>query len=97
MQAVNALVSVFSRVKDRDDYAKCLDAEAERTQQDRPVVRIRKLEPTGLNHLIGAQIKAKQYNAARKNLQTLEETKWPSRFGSVRSWVDRHKRELKSK
>lgn len=37
--AVSTLVSVLNRIEDRDAYAKYLDTEAERTQQDRPIVR----------------------------------------------------------
>lgn len=37
--AVLALVNVFRQIEDRDSYAKFLDAEAGRTQQDRPIVR----------------------------------------------------------
>lgn len=37
--AVNVLVSILNRATDRDDYVAWLDKEAERTQQDRPIVR----------------------------------------------------------
>jgi len=37
--AVSTLVRVLNRIEDRDAYAKYLDTEAEKTQQDRPIVR----------------------------------------------------------
>jgi predicted Zn-dependent protease len=59
------------------------------------VVRIRSLEPTGLYKLIAAQIHAKKLAAAKRNIKKLEETKWPQRFGTMRSRVNRFKRDLK--
>ncbi len=37
--AINTLTNILANSKDRDDYAKFLDKEAERTGQDRPIVR----------------------------------------------------------
>lgn len=48
------------------------------------VAKLRKLEPTGLMRLATAQLHQKQWDAARKSIDTLKTTEWPSRFGDIR-------------
>jgi tetratricopeptide (TPR) repeat protein len=47
------------------------------------VAELRRLEPTGLLNLARAQIHEKQWDAAKKSIETLQRTEWPTRFGSV--------------
>jgi tetratricopeptide (TPR) repeat protein len=47
------------------------------------VAQLRKLEPTGLLRLARAQIHEKQWDAAKKSIDTLKKTDWPSRFSNV--------------
>jgi hypothetical protein len=61
------------------------------------VARIRSLEPTGLYQLISAQIHEGRIDDANRSIKKLEETNWPKRFGSVKSSVDRYRRDIKSK
>lgn len=44
------------------------------------VAALRKLEPNGLLKLAEAQLYLKQWDPAKKTLQTLQQTEWPSRF-----------------
>jgi tetratricopeptide (TPR) repeat protein len=48
------------------------------------VAKLRKLEPTGLLKLAEAQIHQKRWDTAKKSLETLQKTEWPSRFGDIR-------------
>ncbi len=45
------------------------------------VAELRRLEPTGLLKLAAAQIHQMKFDAARKSIETLNKTEWPSRFG----------------
>ncbi len=47
------------------------------------VAKLRSLEPTGLMKLAEAQIHEKQWDAARKSIEKLQRTEWPSRFGDI--------------
>ena len=47
------------------------------------VAKLRSLEPTGLQKLAEAQLHQKQWDAARKTIERLQRTEWPSRFGDV--------------
>jgi hypothetical protein len=47
------------------------------------LAKLQSLEPTGLLKLAEAQIHQKQWDAARKSVETLQRTAWPSRFGDV--------------
>ena len=51
------------------------------------VARLRSLEPTGLINLAEAQIHEKQWTEAQTTLDTLNRTKWPSRFNNVTDQV----------
>ncbi|MDB5385309.1 MAG: Vault protein inter-alpha-trypsin, partial [Planctomycetaceae bacterium] len=48
------------------------------------VAKLRKLEPTGLMKLTAAQLHQKQWAAAKKSIEILQKTEWPSRFGDIR-------------
>jgi hypothetical protein len=63
-----------------------------REQQDRwpdaalhweQVARIRRLEPTGLLRLAGAQIHLEQWDAAKQTIRKLKSQTWPDRFSNV--------------
>ncbi len=47
------------------------------------VAKLRSLEPTGLMKLAEAQLHQKQWDAARKSIEKLQRSDWPSRFGDV--------------
>ena len=47
------------------------------------VAEIRALEPTGLQRLAKAQLKASDHTAAKTTLKKLLAKEWPSRFGNV--------------
>lgn len=47
------------------------------------VAEFRRLEPTGLLKLTEAQLHEKQWDAARKSIDKLQKTEWPSRFNDV--------------
>ncbi len=49
------------------------------------VARLRKLEPTGLIKLAGAQLHEKQFAEAGETIQKLRNTPWPTRFGDTES------------
>ncbi len=46
------------------------------------VAELRSLEPNGLIHLGRAQVQADQPEAARRTVNKLRQTEWPSRFES---------------
>jgi hypothetical protein len=47
------------------------------------VAELRRLEPTGLLKLTEAQLHEQQWDAARKSIEKLQKTDWPSRFSDV--------------
>ena len=47
------------------------------------VAEFRRLEPTGLLKLTEAQLHEKQWDEARKSIDKLQKTEWPSRFNDV--------------
>ena len=47
------------------------------------VVKLRKLEPTGLLKLAAAQVHEQKWEAAKESLRKLKRTEWPSRFNNV--------------
>jgi len=51
----------------------------------RHVARLRALEPNGLLKLTEAQLHEKQWDAARKSIEQLNQTEWASRFQDVRA------------
>lgn len=58
------------------------------------VAELRRLEPTGLLKLAEAQVHEKRWDDARKSLDTLSKTGWPSRFSDVTSQVQRLQQQL---
>ncbi len=48
------------------------------------VAELRRLEPTGLLKLAAAQVQQKRWEDARKSINKLNKTEWPSRFNNVR-------------
>ncbi|HEY2882686.1 MAG TPA: tetratricopeptide repeat protein, partial [Pirellulales bacterium] len=55
----------------------------EAIDQWQDVAKLRSLEPNGLLRLAEAQLHQKQWDAARKTIEKLERTEWPSRFGNT--------------
>jgi tetratricopeptide (TPR) repeat protein len=47
------------------------------------VAEFRRLEPAGLLKLTEAQLHEKQFDEARKSIDKLQKTEWPSRFNDV--------------
>lgn len=66
------------------------DAAAEWTE----VAELRRLEPTGLLGLAGAQLQLKRWDDARKTLERLTTTKWPERFAEPLLQVEPLRRRL---
>ena len=53
----------------------------------RQVAKLQAFEPTGLLGLAEAQIHEKKWDDARRTVQTLKSTEWPSRFRQIESRV----------
>lgn len=58
------------------------------------VAELRKLEPTGLLKLAGAQIHQKQWTAAKETITRLQKGEWPSRFSNVQNEVRQLQEQL---
>ncbi len=61
----------------------------EAIDQWREAAELRRLEPTGLVKLAEAQVHQKRWDAARKTVDKLRTTDWPSRFNNVQSDIER--------
>ena len=61
----------------------------EAIDQWQEVAELRRLEPTGLIKLAEAEIHQQRWDAARKTLDRLRGTDWPSRFSNIQSEIDR--------
>ena len=58
------------------------------------VAELRRLEPTGLLKLTEAQLHEKLLNDARKSIEKLQKTEWPSRFNDVADQTRRLQEQL---
>ena len=58
------------------------------------VAEFRRLEPTGLLKLTEAQLHEKQWDEARKSIDKLQKTEWPSRFNDVTNQTRRLQEQL---
>ncbi|MBC7821246.1 MAG: hypothetical protein IAG10_30535 [Planctomycetaceae bacterium] len=58
------------------------------------VAEFRRLEPTGLIKLTEAQLHEKQWAEARKSIDKLQKTEWPSRFNDVTNQTRRLQEQL---
>ena len=58
------------------------------------VAEFRRLEPTGLLKLTEAQLHEKQWDEARKSIDKLQKTEWPSRFNDVVNQTRRLQEQL---
>ena len=58
------------------------------------VAEFRRLEPTGLLKLTEAQLHEKQWDDARKSIDKLQKTEWPSRFNEVTNQTRRLQEQL---
>jgi hypothetical protein len=56
---------------------------SEAIEQWTEVANLRSLEPTGLLKLAEAQIHEKDWDGARRSIEKLQRTEWPSRFSTV--------------
>jgi predicted Zn-dependent protease len=56
--------------------------------------KLRRLEPTNLIKLAEAELHAKQLDAARRSIERLQKTDWPSRFNNVNNDVRRLQSQL---
>jgi hypothetical protein len=57
-------------------------------------VKLRSLEPPSLVKLAEAQIHQSQWDAARKSIEKLQRTEWPSRFGDVNNQTQQLQEKL---
>ncbi len=58
------------------------------------VAEFRRLEPTGLLKLTEAQLHEKQWDEARKSIDKLQKSEWPSRFNEVTNQTRRLQEQL---
>jgi tetratricopeptide (TPR) repeat protein len=60
------------------------------------VAKLQAFDPTGLLGLAEAQIREKKWDDARRTVQTLKSTEWPSRFRTVESQVRNFEGRIKA-
>ncbi len=61
------------------------------------VVKLQRLEPTGLIKLAEAQLHLKRWDAAQQSIDRLQKTEWPSRFFNVGNEANRLQQQLPKK